>query len=58
LDPNIMVHNIITLPDIKPVKQKLRKMHPHVALLIKEELQRLLSTNFIQPIDYPQWVSN
>ncbi|KAH9293918.1 hypothetical protein KI387_040878, partial [Taxus chinensis] len=58
LDPDIVVHNIVTLPNIKPVKQKLRKMHPRVALLVKEELQRLLSANFIQPIDYPQWVSN
>ncbi|KAH9324256.1 hypothetical protein KI387_004434, partial [Taxus chinensis] len=58
LDPDIMVHNIITLPDIKLVKQKLRKMHPPVALLVKEELQCLISANFIRPIDYPQWVSN
>ncbi|KAH9306769.1 hypothetical protein KI387_011173, partial [Taxus chinensis] len=33
-------------------------MHPHIALLVKEELQCLLSVSFILPIDYPQWISN
>ncbi|KAH9309100.1 hypothetical protein KI387_037011, partial [Taxus chinensis] len=33
-------------------------MHPRIALLVKEELQRLLSVSFILPIDYPQWISN
>ncbi|KAH9310419.1 hypothetical protein KI387_025454, partial [Taxus chinensis] len=58
IDPKIMVHNIVTIPDAKPIKQKLQKMHHRIALLVKEELQRLLSVSFIIPIDYPQWVSN
>ncbi|KAH9292723.1 hypothetical protein KI387_042092, partial [Taxus chinensis] len=58
IDPTIAVHNITLNPDSKPVKQKLRKMHPRIALLVKEELQRLLSVSFILPIDYPQWISN
>ncbi|KAH9313460.1 hypothetical protein KI387_044579, partial [Taxus chinensis] len=58
IDPTIAVHNITLNPDSKPVKQKLRKMHPRIALLVKEELQRLLSVSFIFPIDYPQWISN
>ncbi|KAH9313123.1 hypothetical protein KI387_028158, partial [Taxus chinensis] len=33
-------------------------MHPRIALLIKEELQHLLSISFILPIDYPRWISN
>ena len=38
IDPTIVVHNIVTIPDAKLVKQKLRKMHPCIALLVKEEL--------------------
>ena len=33
-------------------------MHPKVALLVKEELHKMLEANFIHPIDYPEWVSN
>ncbi|KAH9295652.1 hypothetical protein KI387_039240, partial [Taxus chinensis] len=33
-------------------------MHPRIALLVKEELQCLLSVSFILPIDYPHWISN
>ena len=58
IDPDIAVHNITLKPDSKPIKQKLRKMHPRIALLVKEELQRLLYVSFILPIDYPQWISN
>ncbi|KAH9296388.1 hypothetical protein KI387_039976, partial [Taxus chinensis] len=58
IDPNIVVHNIVTIPEAKPIKQKLWKMHPHISLLVKEELQHLLLVSFILPIDYPQWISN
>ncbi|KAH9327514.1 hypothetical protein KI387_007692, partial [Taxus chinensis] len=33
IDPTIAVHNITLKPDSKPFKQKLRKMHPRIALL-------------------------
>jgi len=38
LDPSLMVHHLVIHRDAKPVKQKLRKMHPKVALPIKEEI--------------------
>lgn len=40
------------------MKQKLRKMHPHVALLIKAELEKILKYSFIHDIDYVEWTSN
>jgi hypothetical protein len=43
---------------VRPVKQKLKKMHPHIALLVKEELKKLLDVGFIQSIDYVEWISN
>ena len=58
LDTDLIMHHLSISPDVKPVKQKLRKMHPHVALLVKAELEKLLSANFIRAIDYAEWISN
>ena len=54
LDTDLIMHHLSISPGIKPVKQKLRKMHPHVALLVKAELEKLLSANFIRAIDYAE----
>jgi len=58
LDPNLILHHLPLDPGVKLVKQKLRKMHPHIALLVKEELKKLLDVGFIRAIDYPEWISN
>lgn len=52
LDPELVLHHLSLKADAKPVKQKLRKMHPQVALLVKVELKKLLDVGFIRPIDY------
>jgi len=33
-------------------------MNPTIALMVKEELQKLLDAKFIRPIDYSEWISN
>ncbi len=33
-------------------------MHPHIALLVKAELEKLLSANFIRVINYVEWIPN
>lgn len=58
LDTNLIMHHLSIAPSVKPIKKKLRKMHPHVALLVKAELEKLLSENFIKAIDYVEWISN
>ena len=58
LDPDLIMHHLSIMPGIKLVKQKLRKMHPHVALLVKAELEKLLKAGFIRAIDYAEWISN
>ena len=58
LDTDLVVHHLIVDLKIKPVKEKLHKMHPKVALLVKAELQKMLEEKIICPIDYPEWVSN
>lgn len=58
LDPNLVMHHLSLPLGIKLVKQKLRKMHPQIALLFKVELQKLLDVGFIRPMDYAEWISN
>ena len=43
---------------MKPVKQKLRRMKPYVALKIKEEVQKQITAGFIKVSKYPDWVVN
>jgi hypothetical protein len=33
-------------------------MLPHIALLVKVKLKKLLDVGFIRPIDYAKWISN
>ena len=47
LDTNLVVHHLAIDPKIKPMKQKLHKMHPKVSLLVKEELQEMVEEKFI-----------
>ena len=42
LDPDLIMHHLSIALGVKPIEQKLRKMHPHVALLVKVELERFL----------------
>ena len=58
LDPNFIMHHLSITPGVKLVKQKCRKMHPYVALLVKAELEKLLKDDFIHAIDYTEWISN
>ena len=58
LDPKLVLHHLPLKLGVKPVKKKLRKMHPQVALLVKGELKKLLDVGFIRPIDYAEWISN
>ena len=52
------MHHLSTTPGVKLVKQKLRKVHPHIALLVKVELENLVGAKFIRAIDYAEWISN
>lgn len=58
LDPELVVHHLTTDPNVKPVMQKLWKMHPRIALSVKAELKKILEVKFIRPIDYSEWISN
>ena len=58
IDPHIVVHEIKTYPTEKPVKKKLRQVHPRKAVAIKAEIEKLLKGGFIYPIPLTKWVSN
>ena len=58
LDPKLVEHRLVLKPDVKPVKQKLRKMDPRIEQQVKEGLEDLLKAGFIRTIDYPDWLAN
>ena len=58
LDPSIVQHHLPILPHAKSVKQKLRRLHPHWSLQVKEEIQKQLSVGFISVVEYPKWLVN
>ena len=45
-------------PDVKPVHQRLRPVHPKKADAIKEEVEKLLRAGLIYPVPLTEWVSN
>jgi hypothetical protein len=58
IDPSIVEHRIDTWPDVTPVRQKQRPLHPAKAADIKAEIDKLRTAGFIYPIAYTSWVSN
>ncbi|RVX00888.1 Transposon Ty3-I Gag-Pol polyprotein [Vitis vinifera] len=58
LDPSIVQHRLPLLPQARPVKQKLRRLHPRWSLQVKEEIQKQLSVGFLSVVEYPEWLAN
>ena len=55
---DIIEHRLDINPNIKPKKQKLRKMADKKVAAVKAEVQRLLDTNVIREFKYPTWLAN
>lgn len=58
LDPRIVEHRLPLKPECPPVKQKLRRTRPDMALKIKEEVQKQIDAGFLVTSEYPQWLAN
>ena len=58
LNTDIVVHRLPLKPECPPVKQKLRRSHPDMALKIKEEVQKQINAGFLVTSEYPQWLAN
>jgi hypothetical protein len=46
IDPAIVVHEIKTYPDAKPIRQRLRQIHPRKAAAIKAEVEKTVESRF------------
>ena len=49
IDPSIVVHEIKTYPTAKPVRKKMRQVHPRKAVAIKDEIEKILKEGLIYP---------
>ena len=58
LNPSIVEHHIDTWPDVAPICQKQRHIHPSKVAMVKAEIENLHIVSFIYPIAYTTWVSN
>ena len=58
IEPSIVIHEIKTYPMAKPVRQKLRQVHPQKDAAIKAEIEKFIKARFIYPIPLMEWVSN
>ena len=56
IDPSIVFHEIKTYTTTKPVRKKLRQVHPRKAVAIKAEIEKLLKVGFIYPVPLMEWV--
>ena len=58
LETEIMVHRLPLKEGCPPVKQKLRRTRPEMAVKKKEEVQKQLDAGFLAITNYPPWVAN
>ena len=58
LDRDIAEHHILTYPEARLVKQKLRRLRPEWIEKIREEIAKQIQANFLEVVDYPQWLAN
>jgi hypothetical protein len=58
ISPKEIVHVLNVDLDMKPVKQKRRKFAPERIEAITVEVEKLLKTQFIEEVYYPDWLAN
>ena len=58
LSREIVAHQLLIESDFRSLKQRPRSFCPDLLPMIKDEIHRLLETNFIRPCRYAEWVSN
>ena len=45
-------------PNVKPFRQKLRRINPALFPIIEKEVKKLLNVKIIVPLRYSSWVAN
>ena len=57
-DISVITHQLNVYPSSKPLRQKKRVIAPEQNNAIKEEVQKLVTVEFIREAYYPNWLSN
>jgi hypothetical protein len=55
---DVIEHKLGIDPTFKPIKKKERRYTPERRETIRVEVNKLLETGFIRPVDYPSWKAN
>jgi hypothetical protein len=58
IDPLIISHKLNVNPSLHSIKQKRRIFTPERNNAIMEEVDKLLTANFIREVFYPDWLAN
>ena len=58
LSRTLVEHQLPIKENIRPIKQAPRRFSPEIVLKIKEEIQRLLKSKFVETARYAEWISN
>ena len=58
LDPGLVAHTLNVDPEAKPMAQPAKIFHTKIEGQIVKEVQKLLATGFIKPIQHLCWLSN
>ena len=54
----LVEHQLSVRDSFRPVRQRLRWIHPVRQKVIKQEVDKLLEVDFIKEIQYLEWLSN
>ena len=58
IDPSVMSHRLNINPSKKPIKQKRQAMDTERYQALKEEVDKILSCDFIKESFYSSWLAN
>ena len=58
IDPDFLCHRLTMNPQVRPVRQRRRKFNDERRQVVREETQKLLNTDHIREIQYPEWLAN
>ena len=57
-DPDVIQHTILVQRNVKPFKQKLRRMNPLLLPLIEKEIIKLFEAKIIVSLRFSKWLAN
>jgi len=58
IDPDFLCHCLAMDPQVRPIRQRRRKLNEEKRQAIKDKTQKLLAAGHIREIQYPEWLAN